>query len=162
MSIVFLQIIFCFFAAISVTSRRPFVPVEVKFCTKRDGSGGERLNKCGFCSLCDAFRNLPHAVRVTSSNILHICSCRIQIIPFLNGSGQSAQSSVQVTTASGSNHVRCAFSSLLCPPFTCYQAISRHATVLVRKTRTSSSQCELALCRCSYGPCVAAATLHLT
>ncbi len=118
MSIVFPQII-CFFAAISVTSRRPFVPVEVKFCTKRDGSGGERLNKCGFCSLCDAFRKLPHAVRVTSSNILHICSCRIQIIPFLNGSGQSAQSSVQVTTASGSNHVRCAFSSLLCPPFTC-------------------------------------------
>jgi hypothetical protein len=50
MSIVFPQIFFCFFAALSVTLRRPFVPVEVKLCTKRDGSGGERLNKCGFSS----------------------------------------------------------------------------------------------------------------
>jgi hypothetical protein len=60
-----------------------FVAVEVKECTKRDGSGGERLNK-----------------RALS------------------------------------------FSSLGWP-----SASEHHAAVLVHKTRSSSSRCELALCR---------------
>lgn len=63
------------------------IAVEVKQCTRRDGSGGERLNKQAL-----------------------------------------------------------SFSSLGWP-----SASGHHAAVLVRKIRSSSSRCELVLCRCGRG-----------
>ena len=74
-----------------------FVAVEVKECTKRDGSGGERLNK--------------RAVSLSS-----------------------------LGWPSASEH---------------------HAAVLVHKTRSSSSRCELALCRFGEEGCSAAIAAYV-
>ena len=94
---------------------------------------------------------------------LHRCACRLQaaasgaVASATDSSIQpnGAQISFSVTTATGNQQVRpnvLHFTQNSC--CTCLQTIAHHATVLVSKTRSASSACELAICRCGRGCCL--------